>query len=198
MFCLSWSCDFSRKSGCKKKLNANLQFPDVLDFEKETEGRAGKGCEQYELTAVLSHSGMTAFSGHYTAHIRISDSWYSFNDSHVSKMRGTKLNLSKEESLDYEPGIRDTCGSPLLAFLSPSPPLPLSVLPPSTGLPLYLLFLPPLAPLCPPPITPLCASLTLLPIPSLFSLYTFLLTFLSTSSLYPLSFCPCYPLYLFP
>lgn len=81
-----------------------MQFPDVLDIGRETDGRAGVNSEQYELTAVLSHSGITAFSGHYTAHVKVSDKWFSFNDTRVTKIRGTKLNLSKEEALDYEPG----------------------------------------------------------------------------------------------
>ncbi|XP_067929198.1 ubiquitin carboxyl-terminal hydrolase 48-like isoform X5 [Watersipora subatra] len=55
---------------------------------------------KYELTAVLMHSGVTAFSGHYTAHIHKEDHWYSFNDANVIKLKGKKLNLSDEESLE--------------------------------------------------------------------------------------------------
>lgn len=72
---------------------------------------------QYELTAVLMHSGVTAFSGHYTAHIRIKDHWYSFNDANVSKLKGKRLNLAAEESLDYDPGKGDNSTTKLKVFL---------------------------------------------------------------------------------
>ena len=58
----------------------------------------------YELTAVLMHSGVSAFSGHYTAHIHKHDHWYSFNDTNVVKLKGKKLNLTNEETLDINPG----------------------------------------------------------------------------------------------
>lgn len=60
---------------------------------------------EYELSAVLLHTGVTAFSGHYTAHVRKLDHWYSFNDANVSKLKGKKLNLSNEESMDLNPGL---------------------------------------------------------------------------------------------
>jgi len=51
----------------------------------------------YELTAVLLHNGVSAFSGHYTAQIHKEDRWYTFNDERVVKRRGKKLNLASEE-----------------------------------------------------------------------------------------------------
>ncbi|XP_067929195.1 ubiquitin carboxyl-terminal hydrolase 48-like isoform X2 [Watersipora subatra] len=85
---------FDRKTGRKKKLNTSLQFPGKLELS------ANGDQHKYELTAVLMHSGVTAFSGHYTAHIHKEDHWYSFNDANVIKLKGKKLNLSDEESLE--------------------------------------------------------------------------------------------------
>ncbi|KAM9388113.1 ubl carboxyl-terminal hydrolase 18 [Phaethornis superciliosus] len=75
------------------KLNNNLPFPQGLDFNvilTENQCQADdneKAGWQYELFAVVAHSGSTSF-GHYCAYIRslTEFKWYCFNDSHVCQV----------------------------------------------------------------------------------------------------------------
>lgn len=55
----------------------------------------------YELSAVLIHRGVSAYSGHYIAHVRdaLTNDWYKFNDEEIEKMEGKKLQLGIEEDL---------------------------------------------------------------------------------------------------
>jgi ubiquitin carboxyl-terminal hydrolase 48 len=88
--------EYFRKTGCKKKLNTSIWFPEVLNMKEyvdiNMEGRGicsyvkqpkvvsyrwvlwdfvfnFLGCV-YDLTAVLIHRGLSAYSGHYIAHIK--------------------------------------------------------------------------------------------------------------------------------
>eukprot|EP00112_Aurelia_sp_Birch-Aquarium-sp1_P008102 Seg1889.4 transcript_id=Seg1889.4/GoldUCD/mRNA.D3Y31 product="Ubiquitin carboxyl-terminal hydrolase 48" protein_id=Seg1889.4/GoldUCD/D3Y31 len=95
---------FDRNTGLKKKCNSMLRFPEQLDmnefmqFEDPSQGI-------YELTAVLIHCGLSAYSGHYVAHIldKKDDAWYRFNDEVVEKMTGRKLQLGTEDDPE-DPG----------------------------------------------------------------------------------------------
>ena len=40
---------------------------------------------RYELKAFISHKGPSVHSGHYVAHIKVSDKWVLFNDEKVVK-----------------------------------------------------------------------------------------------------------------
>ncbi|MGH0149246.1 UNVERIFIED_CONTAM: hypothetical protein FKN15_055223 [Acipenser sinensis] len=55
----------------------------------------------YELSAVLIHRGVSAYSGHYIAHVRDARTkdWYKFNDEEIEKMEGKKLQLGIEEDI---------------------------------------------------------------------------------------------------
>lgn len=55
----------------------------------------------YELSAVLIHRGVSAYSGHYIAHVKDPQTheWYKFNDEEIEKMEGKKLQLGIEEDL---------------------------------------------------------------------------------------------------
>lgn len=55
----------------------------------------------YELSAVLIHRGISAYSGHYIAHVRDAHTgdWYKFNDEEIEKMEGKKLQLGIEEDI---------------------------------------------------------------------------------------------------
>ncbi|XP_032903844.1 ubiquitin carboxyl-terminal hydrolase 48 isoform X4 [Amblyraja radiata] len=88
-----------RQTGHKKKLNSYISFPEVLDLTPYLE-RKDIGCV-YELTAVLIHRGVSAYSGHYIAHVRDdrTGDWYKFNDEEIEKMEGKKLQLGIEEDL---------------------------------------------------------------------------------------------------
>lgn len=55
----------------------------------------------YELSAVLIHRGISAYSGHYIAHVKDAHTgdWYKFNDEEIEKMEGKKLQLGIEEDI---------------------------------------------------------------------------------------------------
>ncbi|XP_071403639.1 ubiquitin carboxyl-terminal hydrolase 48 isoform X3 [Centroberyx affinis] len=91
---------FDRQTGHKKKLNTFISFPEQLDMGPFLEGKEDQKCV-YELSAVLIHRGVSAYSGHYIAHVkdaRTSD-WYKFNDEEIEKMEGKKLQLGIEEDI---------------------------------------------------------------------------------------------------
>ncbi|CAL8256701.1 unnamed protein product [Arctogadus glacialis] len=91
---------FDRTTGHKKKLNTFISFPEQLDMGPFLETPQDQQCV-YELSAVLIHRGVSAYSGHYIAHVkdaRTSD-WYKFNDEEIEKMEGKKLQLGIEEDI---------------------------------------------------------------------------------------------------
>lgn len=90
---------FDRQTGHKKKLNTFISFPEQLDMGPFLEGKEEK-CV-YELSAVLIHRGVSAYSGHYIAHARDArtSDWYKFNDEEIEKMEGKKLQLGIEEDI---------------------------------------------------------------------------------------------------
>ncbi|XP_046881720.1 ubiquitin carboxyl-terminal hydrolase 48 isoform X1 [Hypomesus transpacificus] len=90
---------FDRQTGHKKKLNTFISFPEQLDMGPFLEGKDEK-CV-YELSAVLIHRGVSAYSGHYIAHARDArtSDWYKFNDEEIEKMEGKKLQLGIEEDI---------------------------------------------------------------------------------------------------
>nr|XP_057934890.1 ubiquitin carboxyl-terminal hydrolase 48 isoform X1 [Doryrhamphus excisus] len=91
---------FDRQTGHKKKLNTYISFPEQLDMAPFFEVKKDQKCV-YELSAVLIHRGISAYSGHYIAHVkdaRTSD-WYKFNDEEIERMEGKKLQLGIEEDI---------------------------------------------------------------------------------------------------
>ncbi|NXC39639.1 UBP18 hydrolase, partial [Penelope pileata] len=83
----------SERSACIHKLSHSLPFPQDLDFnavltEQQCQANDNeKAAWQYELFAVVAHSGSTNF-GHYCAYIRslTECKWYCFNDSTVQQV----------------------------------------------------------------------------------------------------------------
>uniref|UniRef100_A0AAY5JZY7 Ubiquitin carboxyl-terminal hydrolase 48 n=1 Tax=Esox lucius TaxID=8010 RepID=A0AAY5JZY7_ESOLU len=90
---------FDRQTGHKKKLNTFISFPEQLNMGPFLEGK-DEPCV-YELSAVLIHRGVSAYSGHYIAHVRDArtSDWYKFNDEEIEKMEGKKLQLGIEEDI---------------------------------------------------------------------------------------------------
>ncbi|XP_053546203.1 ubiquitin carboxyl-terminal hydrolase 48 [Bombina bombina] len=90
---------FDRQTGHKKKLNTYIGFSEILDMNPYLE-QTGGNCV-YELSAVLIHRGVSAYSGHYIAHVKDPQTgeWYKFNDEEIEKMEGKKLQLGTEEDL---------------------------------------------------------------------------------------------------
>uniref|UniRef100_A0A3Q0RJ62 Ubiquitin carboxyl-terminal hydrolase 48 n=1 Tax=Amphilophus citrinellus TaxID=61819 RepID=A0A3Q0RJ62_AMPCI len=91
---------FDRQTGHKKKLNSFISFPEQLDMGPFLEGKQDEKCV-YELSAVLIHRGISAYSGHYIAHVKDARTgdWYKFNDEEIEKMEGKKLQLGIEEDI---------------------------------------------------------------------------------------------------
>ncbi|XP_075996333.1 ubiquitin carboxyl-terminal hydrolase 48 isoform X2 [Genypterus blacodes] len=91
---------FDRQTGHKKKLNTFISFPEQLDMGPFLEGIQDQKCV-YELSAVLIHRGISAYSGHYIAHVKdaCTSDWYKFNDEEIEKMEGKKLQLGVEEDI---------------------------------------------------------------------------------------------------
>ncbi|XP_037346646.2 ubiquitin carboxyl-terminal hydrolase 48 isoform X2 [Pungitius pungitius] len=91
---------FDRQTGHKKKLNTFISFPEQLDMGPFLEGKPDHKCV-YELSAVLIHRGISAYSGHYIAHVKDARTgdWYKFNDEEIEKMEGKKLQLGTEEDI---------------------------------------------------------------------------------------------------
>ncbi|KAM4704099.1 ubiquitin carboxyl-terminal hydrolase 48 isoform 2-T2 [Rhinophrynus dorsalis] len=90
---------FDRQTGHKKKLNTYIGFSETLDMNPYLEQADGRFV--YELSAVLIHRGVSAYSGHYIAHVKDpqTSEWYKFNDEEIEKMEGKKLQLGIEEDL---------------------------------------------------------------------------------------------------
>ncbi|XP_015268117.1 PREDICTED: ubiquitin carboxyl-terminal hydrolase 48 isoform X2 [Gekko japonicus] len=91
---------FDRQTGHKKKLNTYIEFSELLDMGPFMEDTAG--ASEYELSAILIHRGVSAYSGHYIAHVKDPQTgeWYRFNDEDIEKMEGKKLQLGAEEDLE--------------------------------------------------------------------------------------------------
>uniref|UniRef100_UPI0037E73434 ubiquitin carboxyl-terminal hydrolase 48 isoform X2 n=1 Tax=Semicossyphus pulcher TaxID=241346 RepID=UPI0037E73434 len=91
---------FDRQTGHKKKLNTFISFPEQLDMGPFMEGKQDQKFV-YELSAVLIHRGISAYSGHYIAHVKDARTgdWYKFNDEEIEKMEGKKLQLGIEEDI---------------------------------------------------------------------------------------------------
>ncbi|XP_048823319.1 ubiquitin carboxyl-terminal hydrolase 48-like isoform X3 [Lagopus muta] len=88
-----------RQTGQRKKLNTYIGFPELLDMKPFMEQKSG--AYVYKLSAVLIHRGVSAYSGHYIAHVKDPQTgeWYKFNDEDTEKMEGKKLQLGMEEDL---------------------------------------------------------------------------------------------------
>ncbi|XP_077116586.1 ubiquitin carboxyl-terminal hydrolase 48 isoform X1 [Ranitomeya variabilis] len=90
---------FDRQTGHKKKLNTYIGFGETLEMDPFMD-ETGSTCV-YELSAVLIHRGVSAYSGHYIAHVKDphTSEWYKFNDEEIEKMEVKKLQLGIEEDL---------------------------------------------------------------------------------------------------
>ncbi|XP_077582327.1 ubiquitin carboxyl-terminal hydrolase 48 isoform X1 [Stigmatopora nigra] len=102
---------FDRQTGHKKKLNTYISFPEQLDMAPFFEVTKDQKCV-YELSAVLIHRGISAYSGHYIAHVKDAHTsdWYKFNDEEIEKMEGKKLQLGTED--DFAEAVKSQTRKP--------------------------------------------------------------------------------------
>ncbi|KAG0095353.1 hypothetical protein BGZ93_006014 [Podila epicladia] len=72
----------------KRKSKDMIRFPELIDFASLLRS---KESILYELTAVLVHSGPSAHSGHFLAHVldRKSKKWFVLNDEEVAEVNTT-------------------------------------------------------------------------------------------------------------
>ncbi|KAG0370867.1 Ubiquitin carboxyl-terminal hydrolase 48 [Gamsiella multidivaricata] len=74
----------------KRKSKDTIRFPETIDFSELLRSNTSV---KYELSAVLVHSGPSAHSGHFSAHVldRESNKWFVLNDEEVAEFQGTKF-----------------------------------------------------------------------------------------------------------
>ncbi|KAF9962574.1 Ubiquitin carboxyl-terminal hydrolase 48 [Modicella reniformis] len=79
---------YDNETWTKKKSKDTIWFPEVMDF---SEFLQANDTVQYELSAVLVHSGPSAHSGHFLAHVlqRENNKWFVLNDEEVTEFHGT-------------------------------------------------------------------------------------------------------------
>ncbi|KAG0226961.1 hypothetical protein BGW42_003281 [Actinomortierella wolfii] len=78
---------YDKETWLKKKSFDIVRFPEVLDFSEYLEAVPGQARKEelYDLTAVLVHSGTSAYSGHYMANVWNPElsRWTLLNDEQV-------------------------------------------------------------------------------------------------------------------
>ena len=78
------------------KNNCYVDFSDELDMSIYLDHECwNKNDAKYTLYGIGNHSGSIDF-GHYYAYIKINNSWYEFNDSHVSPYSKRENNSSSQ------------------------------------------------------------------------------------------------------
>jgi ubiquitin C-terminal hydrolase len=70
-----------------QKINRHVRFEPTLELNSVMSTNKKHPNLTYSLYAVLVHAGGSCHSGHYYCYVKSSNgSWYSMNDSHVSKL----------------------------------------------------------------------------------------------------------------
>ena len=82
--------DFGSHGG-RRKLNTRVAAPLNMQLQMRS-GTDNKksSLHPYKLLAAINHMG-SAHGGHYVAHGRIGDDWYTYNDSHASRVDAAQL-----------------------------------------------------------------------------------------------------------
>ncbi|KAF9914932.1 hypothetical protein BX616_007272 [Lobosporangium transversale] len=91
----------------KKKSKDTIRFPETIDF---SELLGTKENAIYNLTAVLVHSGPSAHSGHFLAHVlnKESNKWFVLNDEEVRQFHGTKFDPESYSESEANPTSKKT------------------------------------------------------------------------------------------
>ena len=88
-------------SESSRKFDEEISFPDQLDMSGYVAGPKNGQSMKYQLFGVSEHGGGLA-GGHYTAHAKVSNEWYSFDDSFVSLSSRTAAHSRRAYLLFYE------------------------------------------------------------------------------------------------
>lgn len=87
-----------------KKMKHFVDFEEVMNLKHLNP----KGEDvYYQLCSVLIHEGSFINSGHYYSYVKISGSWYKFNDSKVQKIDEKRVFASSPYVLFYEKIIKN-------------------------------------------------------------------------------------------
>ncbi|KAI0293067.1 hypothetical protein BC826DRAFT_1016774 [Russula brevipes] len=114
----------------RKKRKHNVSFPVVLDMDKFVRNQDSTNEENvYELKGVLVHKGSSAYHGHYEAMVFdvTHDSWFTFNDEVVSKMKppGSESSTGDKGKARHKPSkkrrrVEDSSEDEIAEIQSPS------------------------------------------------------------------------------
>jgi ubiquitin carboxyl-terminal hydrolase 4/11/15 len=85
----------------QRKLDDEVDYPDVLDMAPYVCGPQRNGRLKYRLYAVSEHVGSLG-GGHYTASARVGDDWYSFDDTCTRKISHQQAHSRSAYILFYE------------------------------------------------------------------------------------------------
>jgi ubiquitin carboxyl-terminal hydrolase 4/11/15 len=109
------------------KLDANVNYPDILEMQEYVTGPERNQNLQYELYAVSEHSGSLA-GGHYTAHAIVREpgkktgEWCDFNDSCCHQASALDAHNARAYLLFYQRKGADEAAAPtIVATPQPDP-----------------------------------------------------------------------------
>lgn len=94
----------------KKKLVQAVRCPLTLDLSPFVENPSGgednmvdsSADAVYDLFAILTHKGRSAYGGHYVAHIKDGDDWWLFDDDSVTKESADFISQLEAEDHDSD------------------------------------------------------------------------------------------------
>jgi ubiquitin carboxyl-terminal hydrolase 4/11/15 len=85
----------------EKKIDDPIDYPHEIDLARYIAGPQGRAEIRYRLFAVSEHIGGLN-SGHYTAHARVGEKWYLFDDAAVREVDPSEATNRNAYLLHYE------------------------------------------------------------------------------------------------
>jgi ubiquitin carboxyl-terminal hydrolase 4/11/15 len=91
-----------KRFSLERKIDDPVSYPEEIDLARYVAGPQGReGPLRYRLYAVSEHIGGLN-SGHYTAHARVGEQWYLFDDSAVREAGPSEARNANAYLLHYE------------------------------------------------------------------------------------------------
>jgi len=90
--------EYDMQTGKKKKLKTNIKSPKVLDMKPFITEQVSD-IPTYELSGILIHKGISAYGGHYVAHLRdeIANQWWIYDDTVVKQVQNDNLEQTLQQ-----------------------------------------------------------------------------------------------------
>jgi ubiquitin C-terminal hydrolase len=85
----------------ERKIADRIDYPETIDLARWVVGPQGRQPLRYRLYAVSEHHGGLN-SGHYTAHTRVGEKWYLFDDTAVREVDASAARNDSAYVLHYE------------------------------------------------------------------------------------------------